>query len=71
MVTYAQGIDPYEICIERVAEGSTKSRDSIRHALPGPPPNRAAVYIRLFSLKHFNLARGIRCEKALPPAVFP
>src|SRR2546428_13394715 len=38
-------------------------------APPGSPPSRAAISNRLFGLTHFNLARGIRCDRALPPSV--
>ena len=33
---------------------------------PALPPAWAAISLSLFSLKHFNLARGIRCDRALP-----
>src|SRR5216684_8324863 len=39
-------------------------------ALAGSPPSRAAISNRLFSLKHFNPARGIQCEQALPHPSF-
>ena len=51
--------------------GGSSHGATIAAAAGGSPPSRAAISNRLFSLKHRNAARGIRCEQALPRSPMP